>query len=575
MAAGQVNRIVYHLRRLAHGRADRALSDGQLLEGFVSRRDESAFEELVRRHGPMVLGVCRRVLGNADDADDAFQATFMVLVRKARSVVPRELVGHWLYGVACRVALDARGRAGRRRAREKQVEDMPHPTTPAPRDPDLRPVLDRELSRLPDKYRVPVVLCDLEGRSRKEVARVLGLPEGTLSSRLAAARKMLAGRLARHGLPLGTAALAAALAADATQAAVPGPLAFSTVKAAAAGAASQAVALGLLSRHAAALTEGVMKAMLISKLKTLAAVVVTVGLLTTGAGVMTLTADEPRPGLELDQAKPPRVGPSGKPGVSNPAARPVIALEVGDEPKSDREIVEGFWKEFFGLGREPDAQANPTGKPADDKLQLRLRLAHPEDRDFLVFHYGQKVHSPELVDELMDALLRHAHNNPKYAESCTACHIDQKLKARSSLFQLRADVKAKAAWSGGDILIIRMPKKASPAGDREFLRRVCLDLLGRTPTLLEMEYFLADNDPQKHRKVVEKLVRQAPDGPVVVDPLGKPAAPPDRAALAEEYVKQKLGKKELSADERRLLRQVLEFTEKERRPAVEEAPAKK
>ncbi len=119
MAAGQANRIVHHLRWIAHGCAERAQTDGKLLECFISRQDESAFEELLRRHGPMVLGVCRRLLSNAHDADDAFQATFMVLVRKARSVVPRELVGHWLYGVACRVALHAQAQASRRRAREK------------------------------------------------------------------------------------------------------------------------------------------------------------------------------------------------------------------------------------------------------------------------------------------------------------------------------------------------------------------------------------------------------------------------------------------------------------------------
>src|SRR5437763_889269 len=244
MAAGQANRIMHQLRWLAHGCEERARSDGQLLERFVAARDEHAFAELLRRHGPMVLGVCRRLLGHVQDAEDAFQATFLVLVRRARSVMPRELVGNWLYGVAYRVALDAQARGSRRRAREKQVEDMPHPTTPpAHADPDLRPLLNRELSRLPEKYRVAIVLCDLEGRTRKDVAGQLGVPEGTLSSRLNAGRKLLAGRLARHGLALSGAALAAALAAGPAQAGVPGALAIATVKAAALGAAGPAVAL--------------------------------------------------------------------------------------------------------------------------------------------------------------------------------------------------------------------------------------------------------------------------------------------------------------------------------------------
>src|SRR5207244_3033628 len=141
------------------------------------RRDEAAFEALVRRHGPMVLGVCLRVLRRHADAEDAFQATFLVLARKAASVVPREMLPNWLYGVAQQTAVRARAAAARRRAREKQVTHTPEPAAkpPAPWD-DLEPLLDEELSKLPDKYRVPVVLCDLEGKTRKQAAGQLGWP---------------------------------------------------------------------------------------------------------------------------------------------------------------------------------------------------------------------------------------------------------------------------------------------------------------------------------------------------------------------------------------------------------------
>src|SRR5439155_9800603 len=147
MPPGEMNDVVDRLRGAAL-REEGAPTDGQLLEAFVARGDGPAFEALVRRHAPMVLGVCRRVSGHAHDADDAFQATFLVLVRKAGAVVPRDLVGNWLYGVAYRVALEARARASRRRARERQVPDMPQPTVP-PQElwHDLRPVLDQELSR--------------------------------------------------------------------------------------------------------------------------------------------------------------------------------------------------------------------------------------------------------------------------------------------------------------------------------------------------------------------------------------------------------------------------------------------
>src|SRR5262249_27234943 len=154
----------------------------QLLEGYVRGREEAAFAALVRRHGPMVWGVCRRVLHSHQDAEDAFQATFLVLVRKAASVVPREMVANWLYGVARQTALKARATTARRRAREKQVTAMPEP--PLEQQAlwdDLQPLLDQELGRLPDKYRAVIVLCDLEGKTRKEAARHFRLPEGTVA----------------------------------------------------------------------------------------------------------------------------------------------------------------------------------------------------------------------------------------------------------------------------------------------------------------------------------------------------------------------------------------------------------
>src|SRR5262249_31376838 len=158
------------------------------LERFVARRDEAAFEALVRRHGPMVLGVCRRVLRNEADAEDAFQATFLVLVKKARSVVPRALVGSWLYGVAHNTARKAKAMNSKRRAKERLAGAAPRPAAPAEACRQLHARLDEELSRLPDKYRAPVVLCDLEGKSYKEAARLLGWPQGTLSGRLTRAR---------------------------------------------------------------------------------------------------------------------------------------------------------------------------------------------------------------------------------------------------------------------------------------------------------------------------------------------------------------------------------------------------
>lgn len=177
--------LLAHFRHSVLAAGDPCVPDSQLLAQFIARRDEAAFAALVKRHGPMVLGVCRRILGNGPDADDAFQATFLCLAYKAASLESRERVGNWLYGVAYRTPLAARSAAARRRARERPLGEVPEPLAPSPDyHGELRQLLDLELSRLAGQYREVVVLCDLEGLTRKEAARQLGVPEGTLSGRL-------------------------------------------------------------------------------------------------------------------------------------------------------------------------------------------------------------------------------------------------------------------------------------------------------------------------------------------------------------------------------------------------------
>src|SRR5262249_42664793 len=179
MATSHTSKVIRHLRRAVLLRDGAGMTDGQLLGCFLTQRDDAAFAALVRRHGPMVWGVCRRVLRDYHDAEDAFQATFLVLVRKAATVEPKEMVANWLYGVAYQTALKTRSAAARRKERERQVVAMPEPAFEEQHVwHDLQPLLDHELSRLPDTYRVPIVLCDLEGKTRKEAARHLGWPEG-------------------------------------------------------------------------------------------------------------------------------------------------------------------------------------------------------------------------------------------------------------------------------------------------------------------------------------------------------------------------------------------------------------
>jgi RNA polymerase sigma-70 factor (ECF subfamily) len=258
-------------------------TDARLLESFLTRHDEAAFEALLRRHGPMVLGVCRRLLRHDQDAEDAFQATFLVLVRRAGSLRSRELLGNWLYGVAYRTALKARAMGAKRQERERRAADRPH-TEPADHVPseELLAQLDAALARLPDKYRVPVVLCELEGRSRREVATELSIPEGTLSSRLAYAKKLLARRLAGYG----AGALSAVLSRDAASACVPRPLLNATADAALRVVAGESLAAGAVPAQVLAITEGVLKAMLLTKIKGFVAVAF---VLLVGLGAIGLT----------------------------------------------------------------------------------------------------------------------------------------------------------------------------------------------------------------------------------------------------------------------------------------------
>ncbi len=286
MRNAPTNSLIEHLRLTVLPPDESGVGDGELLGRFVERHDEAAFAALVNRHGPMVWGVCRRLL-NRHDAEDAFQATFLVLARKAVSVRSRQTVGNWLYGVAHQTALQARRTATRRRAKEVQVTTMPDTEAVEP-DPwaDLQPLLDEELSRLPDIYRAVIVLCDLEGRTRKEVARRLGVPEGTVAGRISRARTLLARRLTRRGVALSGGALAAVLTQQGATAGMPISVVVPTIKAARLVAARRA-ATGAVSVQVAALTEGVMKAMLFNKLKAAMAVVLMLGFVATGATLLT------------------------------------------------------------------------------------------------------------------------------------------------------------------------------------------------------------------------------------------------------------------------------------------------
>jgi RNA polymerase sigma factor (sigma-70 family) len=304
MAIKQMSEVIRHLRRTVSQRGDER-TDAQLLESFLRQREEAALAVLIRRHGPMVWGVCRRLLRSHHDAEDAFQATFLVLVQKGTTIRDPEMVGNWIYGVAHQTAVRMRTTAAKRGARERQMTEMPEPAA-AEHDlrNDLRPLLDRALTRLPDKYRVLIVLCDLEGKTRKQVARQLTLPEGTVAGRLARARALLAKRLTRDGFAISGGMLGVVLSAQAA-ASIPAVVLSSTIHAATLLAAGKT---GAISAEVLTLTEGVMKAMLLTKLKLATAFLLAV--VVTGLSVKAL-------------AQPGGVQPAAFNGVRSQSAAPV------------------------------------------------------------------------------------------------------------------------------------------------------------------------------------------------------------------------------------------------------------
>jgi RNA polymerase sigma factor (sigma-70 family) len=278
MTTGQMNRVLRQLRQIAAQQERSGTTDADLLDRFLVQREEVAFEALVHRHGPMVLGVCRRVLEDEHDADDAFQATFLVLLRRASSIRPGSCLGPWLHGVAHRTALKARTTAARRRWAEQQAgQQRPHLAYPAGTGSELRSLLDEEIKNLPVKYRSPLVLCLLQGKSRKEAAGLLGWSEGTLSGRLARAKEMLGQRLRRRGV------VNAALVGGAAAAEVPAALVSATAQAAASIAAP--TTMHLVATPVVTLTQEVVRTMLTSKLRAaLGGLVVVAGIgLGTGA----------------------------------------------------------------------------------------------------------------------------------------------------------------------------------------------------------------------------------------------------------------------------------------------------
>jgi RNA polymerase sigma factor (sigma-70 family) len=351
MASRSAN-LLYHLRAALAEQDTAQLPDRQLLERFTHHQEEAAFTTLVRRHGPLVLGVCRRVLPNWHDAEDAFQATFLVLARKADSICKTECVGTWLYQVAYRVAVKARARTATRSLHERQAS----PSSPA--DPlaevtgrELLAVLDEELHHLPERLLAPLMLCYLQGKTRDEATRQLGCSLSTLKRRLEQAKERLRHRLAQRGLALSAALLVTELAESAAPTAIAAPLLASTVQAALPFALGKTAATGLVAAPAVVLADAVLRAVLMTKLK-LAAVLLTVGLAALSAVALVHQAFAPGPDANRAASTPPE---QPKRSLSMiPAEKPLPPAARLEEPQPEAQ------EEMTVSGRVLDRDGEPV-----------------------------------------------------------------------------------------------------------------------------------------------------------------------------------------------------------------------
>ena len=369
MAIGSASRVPMYLQTLFGSGPAGDLPDGALLERFVATRDEAAFAVLVARHGPMVLRVCRAALADPDEAEDAFQAVFLVLVRRAASIRSRGSIASWLFGVASRVSARARVEAGRRHRHERAAGVREPSAAPIDLDdrPDPAPVLHEELARLPDRYREAIALCYFEGQTCDAVARRLSRPVGTIKARLCRARGMLRQRLIRRGVALPAGLIAAGMTPAASAAPVPPALARMTVAAACRSSAGAAVA----SARVSLLAKGVVKTMVLQKLGLAAALMMSAAL---GGGAVMLargssgTVDEPRPEAEARAGQAPAaVRPDGAKAVprDDPASR---ALEAALPAAAKSADPYDFTFALIRLARARDASGDRDGALAAFRL---------------------------------------------------------------------------------------------------------------------------------------------------------------------------------------------------------------
>jgi len=351
------------LRRVAARQAGSSLSDAELVRRFVATRDEAAFEVLVWRHGGRVLGLCRHLLRAAHDAEDAFQATFLVFVRKAGGIGKRESVGSWLCKVAYRASLRLRALQARQLPTRDDLE-VADSVSPSDHQPDLRPILDEEVQRLPERYRVPVVLCYLEGKTTQEAAEQLGRSRWTIGTQLARAKELLRKRLTRRGVTLSAGTVGVVLSQvvqEAASAATHAPLVVQTVDVAIRFVINPASVAGGPTARAAALATGVLKTMFFAKLHTAALAAVAFIGLTAGSFMLAQEKASDKPGQKPGASPATTAQESQK-------ARPARADANPQEWKQRAAIELGGKASAYSLALSPDGKLIAVG--SEGKIQL-------------------------------------------------------------------------------------------------------------------------------------------------------------------------------------------------------------
>jgi RNA polymerase sigma factor (sigma-70 family) len=420
MGSRSLHPLLDYLRRLSVGKTgDAALEDAQCLHRFLKQRDENAFTILVQRYGTMVWGLCVRLLGESPEAEDAFQATFLVLARKAASLRGPQLLGPWLYGVTYRTALKLRGQKARRTARETQLPEQLAEERPEPMWSELRQILDEEINRLPTKYRLPVLLCSLQGLSSEEAAQRLGCAKGTIFSRLSRARDLLRRRLLCRGVDVSIGALSVSLTVNATlRAAVPTALHVITIRTCllfAAGSAGQSLPAPL-----AALVEGVVRSMFLSKVKFAAIVVLVLVVIGSGAGLIAHRTNASPPSTPLlfaeHKVKEPNEASVPPPAKSSKLDPSKLKTDTPAQPE-----VENFpraWRERLNMHVKFDGIDDSRVSLIDalDLLGKRYNLpyrinekafrADNSNLDVFVFEFAKKRPLPPMNAKLSTILQR-------------------------------------------------------------------------------------------------------------------------------------------------------------------------